>query len=538
MTQDTTRAIEAWRTILGASRLDTTEATRARYARTTSPRGTRPCAVLYPVSADEVRTIIQVAACHGVVLYPISGGHNWGYGDACAPTEGAAILDLGRMNRIIEINPTLGYAVVEPGVTQGQLHDAVRREAPGFWLDCSAAGPEASVVGNALDRGFGHTPYGDHVRTTCGMEVVLADGRLVRTGFGHFTDARATHVYPYGVGPILDGLFMQSNLGIVTRMGIWLYPEPEAFRFFHIGVNRDSDVAPLVDALRPLRMKGLLNSAVHIGNDLRVLSSMVAYPWEACGGTPPLSPELRRVLRRESGLGAWNVTGSLTGPAAQVRGAGRALRKAAKGLGKVTFVTDLRLRWGQRLLKGLKPLGLGTVLARQLEALEPNYGLLKGEPCTAPLAGAHWRVRDMGKPRPEDPRDTHAGLLWISPVVPLCGEDVLRLLQAVEPLFHAEGFDLLATFTMLNERAMVGILNLAFDRRIKEEVTAADRCYRAVLKRLLALGYPPYRTAPCGMPLLREEGDTFWELTRDIKRALDPKDILARGRYIPPLDQD
>ena len=538
MTADAARAIVEWHTILGPDGLDASESGRARYARTTAPRGTRPCAVLYPSSTDEVQEIVRIAARHGVVVYPVSRGRNWGYGDACAPTEAAAIVDLGRMNRVVEINATLGYAVVEPGVTQRQLFDAVHRDAPDFWLDCSAAGPEGSVVGNALDRGFGHTPYGDHVRTTCGLEVVLPDGRLVRTGFGHFEGARTAHAYPYGVGPILDGLFMQSNLGIVTRMGVWLYPKPEAFCFFHVGVKEESQVGVLVDALRPLRMKGLLNSAVHIGNDLRVLSSMVPYPWDACGGKPPLGRDTRHKLRTSAGLGAWNVSGSLAGPAAQVRAASRALRGAMRGIGKVTFVGDRKLRWGRRAVNALQRVGLGGVPARQLEALEPNYGLLKGEPAVAPLAGAHWRVRDMGAPKPVDPLDTHAGLLWMSPVLPLNGGDVHRLLDAVEPLFHDEGFDLLATFTMLNERAMVGILNLAFDQRLEEEAAAADRCYKAVLAQVLALGYPPYRTAPCGMPQLRVEGDTFWELTRDIKRALDPKDILARGRYVPPLDGD
>ena len=142
------------------------------------------------------------------------------------------VVDLSRMNRILECNAELGYVVVEPGVSQQQLYDHVRQAAPGYWVDCTGAGPDASIVGNAVERGFGHTPYGDHVRTSCGMEVVLANGEVLRTGFGHYAGARTAQVYPYGVGPVLDGLFTQSNFGIVTRLGVWLYPKPEAFRFF------------------------------------------------------------------------------------------------------------------------------------------------------------------------------------------------------------------------------------------------------------------------------------------------------------------
>ena len=133
------------------------------------------------------------------------------------------------MNRILEVNTTSCYAVLEAGVTQGQLWDHLQEQNAGLWFDATAAGREASVVGNALDRGFGHTSYGDHFQSLCGMDVVLPDGRLLQTGFGAYPNARAHRHYRYGVGPFLDGLFVQSNLGIVTRIGLWLMPVRNPF---------------------------------------------------------------------------------------------------------------------------------------------------------------------------------------------------------------------------------------------------------------------------------------------------------------------
>ena len=62
------------------------------------------------------------------------------------------------------------------------------------------------------------------------MEIVLANGEVLRTGFGHFGTAKAANVYKYGVGPYIDGLFTQSNFGIVTKIGVWLMPSRNGSR--------------------------------------------------------------------------------------------------------------------------------------------------------------------------------------------------------------------------------------------------------------------------------------------------------------------
>ncbi len=65
------------------------------------------------------------------------------------------------------------------------------------------------------------------------MEVVLADGDFVRTGMGALPGAGTWQQFKYGMGPLVDGLFSQSNFGIVTKMGFWLMPQPEA-AFLHL----------------------------------------------------------------------------------------------------------------------------------------------------------------------------------------------------------------------------------------------------------------------------------------------------------------
>jgi FAD/FMN-containing dehydrogenase len=87
------------------------------------------------------------------------------------------------MNKIIEVNEEYAYAIVEPGVSFFDLYNYVQEKKLKLWPSCPAIG-WGSVLGNTLERGFGYTPNGEHSQQQCGMEVVLPNGEIVRTGMG------------------------------------------------------------------------------------------------------------------------------------------------------------------------------------------------------------------------------------------------------------------------------------------------------------------------------------------------------------------
>ena len=202
------RTLVQWKEVLGAERVQIDQPTVRRYGRTTLKRAPQALAVLRPRHANDIPKLVQIAREQRMALYPISRGRNWGWGDACPVKEGQVILDLGDLDRILEINTELGYAVIEPGVTQGQLAQALAEKAPDWWLESTNAGSDTSIVGNVLERGLG---VNDRSAAVCGLEAVLADGTTLRTGFGNFPRSRVTHAAKWGVGPNLDGLFSQSS---------------------------------------------------------------------------------------------------------------------------------------------------------------------------------------------------------------------------------------------------------------------------------------------------------------------------------------
>src|SRR5262245_20513572 len=187
-------------------------------------------AAVAPASVGEVQAIVRIASRHGIPLYTISTGRNLGYGGSAPARSGDVVLDLKRMNRIIEVNDSNHYAIVEPGVSYFDLYNYIQERGLKVWIDCPDPG-WGSLIGNALDHGVGHTAsrFRNHFDAHCGMEVVLANGEIVRTGMGALPNAKTWAQFKMGFGPIVDGLFSQSNFGIVTKMGFWLMPQPEAF---------------------------------------------------------------------------------------------------------------------------------------------------------------------------------------------------------------------------------------------------------------------------------------------------------------------
>lgn len=529
-------AKSAWRELLGTDRMKDDSGTIARYARSTSSHEIQPLAVLFPKATNEVQTIVQIANRHCIPVHPISRGRNWGYGDAAPPTQGQAIIDLSQMNRILELDEELGYVRIEPGVSQGELHDFLEKRNSTLWMDSTAAGPEASIVGNTLDRGFGHTRYGDRSQHSCGMTVVLPDGRLLKTGFSHINKGDIYKVYRGGVGPSLDGLFFQSNYGIVTEMGVWLMPKPKAFSAFFINAENESDLDSIVDRLAPLKRQGLLTSAIHIANDLRILSGRTRYPWARAKGVTPLPADLRAQLRREFQVGAWVVCGGIYGTDGVVKAVKKSLRSEMKPF-KLIFLDDKVMRWATRIERILSFLGLGSALSQKIQSARPILDLLKGKPTKDVVHGGEWRLKnfesgdeDMVSGR--DPIDSPAGLMWISPILPMTGRAARHVLEILDQIYGRYGFDTLATFTMVSDRALCCVSNIAYDKRDSEDVIKAKACYKDAYEALLKAGYVPYRSGPTGFAYLEKESHSaFWDFTRELKAAVDPNGIISPGRY-------
>ncbi len=529
-------ALREWTRVLGREFVVTSDEVLRDAGTATFASDRSIPAILRPGSREEVQACVRIANRYGVALYPVSSGKNWGYGSRLPAADDCALLDLGRMNRIVDFNEDLAYVTVEPGVTQRQLFEFLNNRKSHLWMDATGASPECSLIGNTMERGFGHTPYGDHFANVCGFEVILPTGERIETGFGSLPRAKASQVYKWGVGPVLDGLFTQSNLGIVTRMTVWLMPAPAYTQAFFFQCASEEDLGRVIEALRPLRLNGTLRSSVHIGNDYKVLNGLGQFPWEETGGQIPLMPRQMLKIREEMKFGRWNGSGGLYGTRAQVKEARRLVRQALRGnVTRLQFLDDRLLRIAARFTKPYKWL-TGLDLKRTLEIVKPVYGLIKGIPTEKPMASCYWRKRTPPPADPNPDRDG-CGLLWCAPVAPSQGSSVLSMTALAEDILLAYGFEPMISLTLTTDRAVTCVVSICYDRQVAGEDTRAMQCYRELLDRMTEAGFYSYRLGIQAKQLL-DPSSSYGRLLTSLKNALDPNHILAPGRYLAPAPAD
>lgn len=459
-----------------------------------------PSAVVRPACVEEIRAVLAIANEHRLPLWTVSRGRNLGYGGTAPRVRGSVVVELSRMNRVLEVDEELGYALLEPGVSFFDLYQHLRANGHRLWMSAPGLG-WGSVVGNALERGFGQAPYGEHSAAICGLEVLLADGELVRTGMGAIGDGRAWQVYKGGFGPSLDGLFMQSNFGVVTKLGLWLMPEPESFRACEVTFAHDEDFVAMIETLRPLKVRDTIQGSARAANAVRVAQGTTPRArWSSEPG--PLSPEAIARLVDELGIGWWNLRFGLFGEDAVVEERFRTVQAA---FGAIP---------GARIESRRYP---GGVTEEDIHPLDrPQAGI----PSMMSYAILDWLEGETG----------HVGF---SPLSPLRGRDAARQVEMVRTRALEHGFDYSAGLTC-GPRFLNHIFMILFDPTDTDATDRVRDLFEVLVREGAAEGYGEYRTHLEFMDLVAEQYDfgdgALGRLNERIKDAVDPNGILSPGK--------
>lgn len=214
-----------------------------------------PDVVVFAESTADVSAVLAYANENRIPL--TTRGAGVGYVGGCVPVSGGIVLTTERMKRIIGIHPEDGVAIVEPGVITGDLQQAVRAVGWDYPPD-PASLKECSIGGNIATNAGGPRclKYGVTRNYVLGLEVVLADGRVLRTG---------GRLHKNKTGFDLIGIFVGSEgmLGVVTEITLRIIPKP-ASRGMLAAVFSDFEAA--AKAVQTILQSGHLPSALEVSD--------------------------------------------------------------------------------------------------------------------------------------------------------------------------------------------------------------------------------------------------------------------------------
>jgi glycolate oxidase len=220
----------------------------------------RPEAAVWAQSADEVAAILKLAGAHGIPVTPRGAGT--GLSGVTVPIQGGIVLDMSRMNRILKISVEDRLVVVQPGVVYARLDDALKPY--GFFYPPDPASSKVSTLGGNVSTNAGGikgAKYGTTRDYVLGLQVVLADGSILRVGRG---------VMKCTSGYDLVRLFVGSEgtLCVVTEITLKINPRPKAVSTCTAAFD---DIRLAGKAVTEIMHSGVIPSALEILDDQCIL---------------------------------------------------------------------------------------------------------------------------------------------------------------------------------------------------------------------------------------------------------------------------
>jgi FAD/FMN-containing dehydrogenase len=239
-----------------------------------------PDFVVIPENKKQLIDLVKFCNTNIIPIVPYITGNN--VGGLTIPEKGGIIVDFSKkMNKILHINENMMYALLEPGVTFGQLKKHLDEKYPQLRYSYPYAPPYAGVVGNAILSGMNSLSckigsMGDSIN---GLEVITADGTVARIGSCFYGEHEADPDSWWARYPMPDlmGNFVcwQGMTGLVTKCAVQLWPNPPYKKTFLVLVSGLTDIAPVI---RDLGRSGVIDDVSAVSTEVVKMSVEIPEP--------------------------------------------------------------------------------------------------------------------------------------------------------------------------------------------------------------------------------------------------------------------
>jgi 4-cresol dehydrogenase (hydroxylating) len=478
----------------------------------------------------------------------VSSMKNYGYGCADPLLDGAILIYLKNMNIANELpayqpvwvgnyGKELGIVKVGPGVTQQSLFEFLSSEGSNYAMDATGSSIEASILSNTIQRGFGHTKAGNHFEHVVGMDILKMDGELVKLGHAAFETSGNSGAHKNGVGPVLYGLFSQSNFAIVTSLTIQLIPSSKFVIPFFIKLKNDSDFSEAAIRLRALKKNRTLESQMHCVNDMKSIQASMQFPVKDNDGFGYLKDNVIQSVSRYNGYEKWTISGAIYADTfLELLDKILKLRRGLLGIPtKKIFLSKSLVSFISWIVNSVLIKSLFrdfcVLMNKQIIVIGELINLKKGKPTNYFLKSTYWRMRNTdGHNANSDLRIDGVGLIWLAPIAALTKENVLKLINITYEGQRFFSFEPAISMTLLDESAIDCVVSIVFDKNIEEESARALECHDYLLGKYIEAGFIPYRLSSRAMDQELNVNSEYKKLLKELRLAMDPDEIFLPAK--------
>ena len=478
-------------------------------------------------------------------IHPISSGRNWGYGTSQPPIPNSQslILDLSTLTQI-DFDEEFGLVTLEPGVTQKQLSAFLIARGDNFMVPVTGAGPDCSIVGNAIERGYGITPHSEHYNAVNAIKGFWANGRAFQSAIYELDQSKDKFVdktFKWGVGPHLDALVTQSSFGVVTEMTIRLAPRSAAFSSFFIQLKEDDILDRAVPIIRRVlrEYEGIVGS-INLMDKRRVLAMFADNPNGRDQHKVMSENDVARLAQKHN-IPSWTIVGSIYGSKGVVKVVQKEISNIFKALpSKQVFSNSILVRSGKFIIYNFPEFIFRLVpplhmLREQLKSFDLGNEIMLGKPNKVALKLPYWRHKNSNILANGNlsPGKDNCGLLWYAPIITMKAESMKEFSQLVRDICPKYNIEPFITFTNLKHDCVDSTIPIVFDRENHQAVLDAHNCLKELVAQGVKKGFIPYRLNIDQQQTLLDKNSDFWQTSNQLKTVLDPNRILSPGRYNP-----
>jgi 4-cresol dehydrogenase (hydroxylating) len=297
----------------------------------------------------------------------------------------------------------------------------------------------------------------------------------------------------------VDGIFSQSNFGIVTKMGIWLMPEPPGYRPYMISFQREEDIEQVIEILRPLKVGMVIQNAATVRSlilDAAIHDTKSKYH----SGSGPVPPSVYQDIMDDQQIGMWNFCGALYGPPPVMDALESVIRDAFSQVPGSRF-------W------------FPEERTREFDILKHRAETMKGIPKLTEFNFLNW--------------NGGGGHVGFSPVAPITGKDAIDQYNLVSGLLREYQFDYLGLMA-IGWRDLHHVTVVVYDKNDPDEIRRMDEVFNILVDEAAKAGYGEYRTHIRYMDRIAQtynwNNGSLWRMHETVKDALDPNGIIAPGK--------